>query len=78
MRAGKVYINPASGERAVVVLGTKESAGQRLVVDLHLRPNGGMTGRHHHPQIHEQFRVLEGDLAYTLNGVEKIARVGKR
>jgi quercetin dioxygenase-like cupin family protein len=76
MRAGEVYVNPASGERAVVVLGTNETAGTRLVVDLHLRPNGGMIGRHYHPKIREQFRVLAGSLAYTLNGVEKVANVG--
>ncbi len=38
MRAGEVYENPASGERAVVILGTDETAGERLVVDLYLRP----------------------------------------
>ncbi len=77
MRAGEVYVNPASGERAVVVLGTNETAGKRLVVDLYLRPNGGMVGRHYHPEIREQFRVLVGSLTYTLNGVEKIANVGE-
>ncbi len=77
MRAGEVYVNPASGERAVVVLGTNETAGKRLVVDLRLRPNGGMVGRHYHPKMREQFRVLVGSLAYTLNGVEKIANVGE-
>ena len=77
MRAGEVYVNPASGERAVVVLGTDETAGKRLVVDLHLRPNGGMVGRHYHPKIREQFRVLVGRLTYTMNGVEKVAEVGE-
>jgi hypothetical protein len=56
MRAGEVYVNPASGERAVVVLGTEETAGDRLVVDLYLRPNGGMLGRHYHPNLHERFQ----------------------
>lgn len=77
MRAGEVYVNPASGERAVVVLGTDETAGKRLVVDLYLRPNGGMTGRHYHPQIYERFRVLMGELAYSLNGNESLAKVGE-
>lgn len=76
MRAGEVYVNPASGERAVVVLGTDETVGKRLVVDLYLRPRGGMVGRHSHPIIRERFRVLRGSLAYTLQGVEKIATVG--
>ena len=75
MRAGEVYVNPASEERAVVILGADGTAGKRLVVDLHLRPNGVMIGRHDHPTIRERFRVLVGSLAYTSNGVEKIANV---
>jgi quercetin dioxygenase-like cupin family protein len=77
MRAGEVYVNPASGERAVVVLGTEETAGDRLVVDLYLRPNGGMLGRHYHPNLHERFQVLKGSVAFTLNGEEKTATPGE-
>jgi quercetin dioxygenase-like cupin family protein len=71
MRAGEVYINPASGERAVVVLGTDETGGKRVVIDLYLRPGGGMVGRHYHPSIHEQFKVLEGQVTFTRKGVEE-------
>jgi quercetin dioxygenase-like cupin family protein len=77
MRAGEVYVNPASGERAIVVLGTDETKGDRLVVDLHLRPKGVMLGRHYHPAIHEQFRVLHGSVAFTLNGKESKAAEGE-
>ena len=73
MHAGEVYINPASGERAIVVLGTDETGGRRLVVDLYLRPGGGMVGRHYHPSIHERFRVTTGQVSFTLNGVEQAA-----
>ncbi len=77
VRRGQVLINPASGERAVVREGTDENGGQRLVVDLHLRPGGGMTGRHYHPSIHEKFTVLGGTIRFTLNGTERIAAVGE-
>jgi quercetin dioxygenase-like cupin family protein len=77
MRAGEVYMNPASGERAVVVLGSEETDGKRLVVDLYLRPGGGMVGRHYHPSIHERFRVLDGQVSLTLNGAERLAEVGQ-
>ena len=77
MRAGEVYVNPASGERAVVVLGTEETGGKRLVVDLYLRPGGGMVGRHYHPSIHERFRVIEGQISFTLNGVQQSAGPGQ-
>ncbi len=74
---GQVLINPASGERAVIREGTDETEGRRLVVDLHLRPGGGMTGRHYHPVIHERFTVVSGSIRFTLNGVERIAQEGE-
>jgi quercetin dioxygenase-like cupin family protein len=77
MHAGEVYINPASGERGVVILGTDETGGKRVVIDLHLRPGGGMVGRHYHPSIHEQFKVIKGQASYTLNGVEQTAEPGQ-
>ncbi len=77
MRAGEVYINPASGERAVVVLGSADTGGQRLVVDLHLRPGGGMTGRHLHPHLHERFEVKKGSIAFTLDGRKHLAEAGR-
>ncbi len=77
MHAGEVYVNPASGERAVVVLGTDETGGKRLVVDGYLQPGGGMVGRHHHPSIHEQFKVIKGTVSFTLNGAEKTAKPGE-
>lgn len=77
MRAGEVYFNPASGERGVVVLGTDETGGKRIVIDLHLRAGGGMLARHYHPAIHEQFKVIEGQISCTLNGVERTAGPGE-
>jgi quercetin dioxygenase-like cupin family protein len=70
MRAGEVYINPASGERAVVIVGDDETAGKRVVIDLYLRPGGGMVERHYHPTIHERFTVLQSQVCFTLGGKE--------
>lgn len=77
MQAGEVYLNPASGERVVVILGTKETGGKRVVIDLFLRPGGGMVGRHYHPVIHERFRVIRGQVTYTLAKVEQTAHPGE-
>jgi hypothetical protein len=43
-KAGEVYENPVTGERAVVRVGTEETGGERLVVDLHVRPGGAVIG----------------------------------
>jgi quercetin dioxygenase-like cupin family protein len=76
-RRGEVYVNPASGERAVVQVGTEETGGSRLVVDLYLRPGGGMTGKHYHPAMTERFSVVSGSITFTLNGVQRVAQAGE-
>jgi quercetin dioxygenase-like cupin family protein len=76
-RRGEVYQNPASGERAVVLVGTDTTAGERLVVDLYLRPGGGMTGRHFHPAMHERFTVIQGTINFNLNGQDRLAVSGE-
>ena len=75
-RKGDVYVNPASGERAVIRVSPEDSEGKRLVVDLYLRPRGGMTGKHYHPSIHERFTVIEGSITFTLDGVQRVAGAG--
>ena len=36
-RRGDVFDNPVTGERATIRLGTRETKGERLIVDLELR-----------------------------------------
>jgi hypothetical protein len=45
MRTGEVYINSASGERDIFVLGTDETGGKRVAIDLYPLLGGGMVGR---------------------------------
>jgi len=76
-RRGEVYVNPASGERAVIRVGTEETGGSRLVVDLYLRPGGGMTGKHYHPAMTERFSVVNGSITFTIDGVQRVAKPGE-
>lgn len=76
LRRGEVYENPATGERAVVRLGTDESAGARLVVDLYVRPGGRVPAEHYHPGIEERFTVVRGRVGMSLNGRQTIADPG--
>jgi len=77
-RAGEVYENPVTGERAVVRVGTEESGGELLVNDLHVRPGGAGMGEHVHPNIEESFTVVRGRLGYRLDGREGVAKAGER
>jgi hypothetical protein len=46
LKRGEVYENPVTGERAAVRVGTAETNGARLVVDLHLRPGARVPAPH--------------------------------
>jgi quercetin dioxygenase-like cupin family protein len=75
-KAGDVIENPVTGERAVVRLGTQETAGELLVLDLYIQPGGAVIGEHYHPQIEERFSVFRGRVGYRLDGEAGIAAAG--
>ena len=75
--AGEVYKNPVTGEVAVVRVGTYESDGELLAVDLRIRAGGAVMGEHYHPDIEERFTVLSGLVAFRLDGRVEIAEVGQ-
>lgn len=58
MRAGEVYEHPF--ERLVVRVGTAESEGRELVIDLYVKANAPGVPAHIHPRMEEWFTVVEG------------------
>jgi quercetin dioxygenase-like cupin family protein len=76
-RKGEVYDNPVTGERATIRLGTRETKGLRLVVDLDLRERGFGSPLHLHPGVHERLTVLHGRVGVFLNNKLSIATIGK-
>jgi quercetin dioxygenase-like cupin family protein len=77
-KAGDVYENPVTGERAVVRVGAEESGGEHLVVDLYVAPGGAVAGEHVHPDIEEVFTVVRGRVGFRLDGREDVALSGCR
>jgi quercetin dioxygenase-like cupin family protein len=75
-RRGEVYENPATGIKAVIQVGTEETEGEQLVVDLYARKCGAGSVPHMHPVIHERLTVVSGRVGLALNGVTSIAEVG--
>jgi quercetin dioxygenase-like cupin family protein len=75
-KRGEVYENPATGIRAVIQVGTEETEGERVVVDLYVRKCGAGSVLHMHPVIHERLTVVSGRVGLALNGVISIAEVG--
>ena len=77
-KAGDIVENPVTGERAVARVGTEESGGELLEVDLYVRPGGAVVGEHVHPAIEEAFTVTRGRVGFRIAGHETIAELNKR
>ena len=77
-RAGDTLENPVTGESVVVRVGTEESGGELLVIDLYVRPGGAVSGEHVHPAIEESFTVVRGRVGFRLDGRDSIAELGQR
>jgi quercetin dioxygenase-like cupin family protein len=76
-KAGDVFENPVTGERAVVRLGSEDTAEDRVVVDLNVRPGGAVAGEHVHPVSEEIFTVLRGQVGFRIDGRESIAKLNQ-
>lgn len=77
-KAGDVIENPVTGERAVVRIGTEQTGGKLLIVDLYIRPEGAVMGEHVHSAIEERFTVFRGRVGFRLSGQVTTAELGKR
>lgn len=75
-KAGDVIENPVTGEHAVVRLGTEETGGELLIVDLSIRSGGAVMGAHIHPAIEEKFTVMSGKVGFRLGDKQAIAETG--
>jgi mannose-6-phosphate isomerase-like protein (cupin superfamily) len=76
-RYGDLYVNEVTGERAVVLRGDEDAPDEPLLVQLTVRPGGAVAGEHIHPAMQERFRVLSGELATKVDGVERTLREGE-
>ncbi|WP_211233214.1 cupin domain-containing protein [Solirubrobacter soli] len=70
-------MNDVTGERAVVLRGDEDAPGEPMLVHLHVRPGGAVSGEHLHPAMQERFEVLNGSLATRVDGVERSLREGE-
>jgi quercetin dioxygenase-like cupin family protein len=74
---GDVFDNPVTGERATIRLGTRESMGERLIVDLVLRGTGFGYPLHLHPSMHERLTMVSGHVGLSVDGVASKPKLGK-
>ncbi len=76
--SGEVFENPATGERAVVRVGTLESDGALLVLDLYIPPIRAVPRTHLHPSMDERITVLQGHVKMCLGRCISLAVPGKQ
>ena len=72
----RVVENAATGERVRFVRTAEETGGELLVMEDHWTRPGHVVPRHVHPGIEERWTVIEGKVAYTVDGTETIAEAG--
>src|SRR5262249_38634415 len=77
-KTGDVIENPVTGERVVVRIGTEETGGELLVVDLYVRPGGAGMGEHVHSAIEERFTLLPGQVGFRMWRQEASGALGKK
>ena len=75
-REDDVVKNGATGERVRFILTAEETGGELLVMEDHWTRPGHVVPRHIHPGIEERWTVIQGTVAYTVDGVETIAGPG--
>jgi mannose-6-phosphate isomerase-like protein (cupin superfamily) len=76
-KKGDVFDNPVTGERATILLRTRETRGERLVVELELQGAGFGSALHKHPSIHERWTVVSGRVGIVIHDEISIAEPGK-
>ncbi|MEJ7875695.1 MAG: cupin domain-containing protein [Solirubrobacterales bacterium] len=72
----RIIENAATGERVRFVRTAEETGGELLVMEDHWTRPGHVVPRHIHPGIEERWTVIEGRVAYTVDGSETLAGPG--
>jgi uncharacterized RmlC-like cupin family protein len=76
--SGEVFENAITGERVVVRVGTLESDGDLLVLDLYVPAGSAVPGAHLHPSMEERVTVVQGCVGVRLGRHVAIAVPGEQ
>ena len=73
---GESIENPVNGERITWIETARSTNGERLVLDLLLRPGAQVAAEHRHVRQEERFRVQSGTLGLEIGGERQEVRSG--
>ena len=74
--AGQTIDNPITGERVTFVETASATDGERLVIDVSMRPSGRIAAAHVHSRQEERFTVLAGEIRMVVAGQTRSAAEG--
>lgn len=74
--SNRVIENPVIKDRITILKSTEDTNGEYLLAQLEVAPGGG-NELHYHTSFTEKFSVIEGQLNVSLNGEEKVLKVGE-
>ena len=78
MTASQLWLhNPQTGELGHLTLAPEATGGLRMEGELWLQPGAAVLGEHVHSALTETFAVVEGKVAYKLDGAEGVAGPGE-
>jgi quercetin dioxygenase-like cupin family protein len=77
-RRGQVFVNPATGERVVVLTDPREHPERVLVAHLYVEPGGRVALAHSHPTLTERFHVIAGRVGFLIGGERRELGPGER
>ncbi len=78
MTAPELWLhNPQTGELGHLTLAPEATGGLRMEGELWLQPGAAVLGEHVHSALTETFAVVEGKVAYKLDGAEGVAGPGE-
>ncbi len=77
IRTGDTLSNPVTGELVHFVTTSADTDGEYVVVDVELEPNGTVAAAHVHPYQTETFAVLEGTVAFRVDGQTTVLEAGE-
>ena len=76
IHAGDTIHNPVTGERILFLETSADTNGERVVLECTVEPRGFVAAAHVHPLQTERFEVLEGRVAFKVDGSEFVALPG--
>jgi len=65
-QSGDVIENPVTGERLHFLATSADTGGEKVVVEVTVRPDGFVAAAHVHPQQEERFEIREGRVGFKL------------